>query len=109
MSEGIVSAEQISYKQSMYSHPSYVHDPQFPNTFGQPINLNTSQNPITFNLPPEVLNLAQSYLMYTVTLPAAGANLGVLSKLSVKYPIFNYTPHQDNFLLISTICKTILM
>ena len=58
----------------MYSHPSYVHDPQFPNTFGQPINLTTGQNPVTINLPPEVFNLAQSYLLYPVHLPGAGAN-----------------------------------
>ena len=65
----IVASEQITYQQSVYSHPSYVFEPQFPNTFGQPINLNTGQNPVTMNLPPEVFNLAQSMLCYKVFLP----------------------------------------
>ena len=55
----------------MYSHPSYKFEPVFPNTFGQPINLNTSQIPITLSLAPEVFNLAESYLSYDVTLPGS--------------------------------------
>lgn len=69
----VVTADQINYQQKMFSHPSYRFEPQFPNTFGQPINLTTSQTPVTINIPPEVFNLAQSSLNYSVTLPAAGA------------------------------------
>ena len=69
----VVTASQIDYKQSMYSHPSYKFCPQFSNTFGQPIVLGSSQVPVTINIPPEVFNLSQSYLMYSVNLPSAGA------------------------------------
>ena len=69
----IVSADAINYQQKMFSHPSYKFEPQFPNTFGQPINLTASRTPVTINLPPEVMNLSRSYLLYTVTLPTAGA------------------------------------
>ncbi len=65
----VVSADQITYEQKMFSHPSYKFEPQFPNTFGQAITLGSSQIPVTINIPPEVLNLAQSYLQYTVYLP----------------------------------------
>jgi len=70
----VVTSDQINYQQKMYSHPSYRFEPQFPNTFGQAINLTASQLPVTINIPPEVFNLSQSSLNYTVTLPAAGAN-----------------------------------
>jgi hypothetical protein len=70
-----VTADQINYQQKLFSHPSYVLDPQFPNTFGQPINLSTSsQIPVTINIPPEVFNLSQSYLQYTVVIPQGQAN-----------------------------------
>ena len=65
----IVRSSQMDYKQSMYSHPSYRFEPQFPNTFGQSIVLGSSQTPVTINIPPEVFNLAQSYLDYTVYIP----------------------------------------
>jgi len=65
----VVTADQINYEQKMFSHPSYKFEPQFPNTFGQNIILSTSQTPITINIPPEVFNLAQSYLNYTTYLP----------------------------------------
>ena len=71
--DSVVSADQINYQQKMFSHPSYKFEPQFPNTFGQSISLGSSQSPSTINLPPEVFNLAQSYLNYTVTLPAGVA------------------------------------
>ncbi|HRP37573.1 MAG TPA: hypothetical protein PLS50_07235, partial [Candidatus Dojkabacteria bacterium] len=71
MSE-VVTASQIDYKQNMFSHPSYKFEPQFPNTFGQSISLGTSQTPVTINIPPEVFNLPESILSYTVTLPDAG-------------------------------------
>lgn len=66
---GIVTADQINYQQKMFSHPNYRFEPQFPNTFGLPINLGAGQIPVTINIPPTVFNLAQSYLLYTVTLP----------------------------------------
>lgn len=66
----VVSADQILYDQKIFSHPSYVFEPQFPNTFGQTISLGTSQTPVTINIPPVVFNLSQSYLNFTVTLPA---------------------------------------
>ena len=69
----IVRSSQIDYKQSMYSHPSYRFEPQFPNTFGQSIVLGSSQTPVTINIPPEVFNLAQSYLDYTVYIPQGQA------------------------------------
>lgn len=68
----VVTADQINYHQKMFSHPSYRFTPQFSNTFGQPIVLGSSQVPVTINLAPEVFNLAQSYLVYSVNLPAPG-------------------------------------
>lgn len=69
----VVTADQINYQQKMFSHPSYRFEPQFPNTFGQTISLGASQTPVTINVPPEVFNLAQSYINYSVTLPTGGA------------------------------------
>ena len=70
----IVSADQIDYSQKLFSHPSYRYDPQFCNTFGQPIILGSSQTPSTINIPPEVFNLSQSILLYSVNLPPGLAN-----------------------------------
>lgn len=67
MSEEVVTASQIDYKQKMFSHPSYKYEPQFPNTFGQPITLGTSQTPVTINIPLEVFNLSDSILSYNIT------------------------------------------
>jgi len=69
----IVTADQINYEQKLFSHPSYRMEPQYPNTFGQTISLGTSQTPVVINIPPEVFNLSQSYINYTVTLPASAA------------------------------------
>lgn len=65
----VVRSSQIDYKQKLFSHPSYVFEPQFPNTFGQAITLGTSQTPVTINIPPEVFNLSESYLMYLYLYP----------------------------------------
>ena len=66
----VVTADQINHQQKMYSHPDYRFEPMFPNTFGQPINITSSQTPSVINLPPtEVYNLSQSYLLYTVNIP----------------------------------------
>ena len=73
MSEGIVTAKQINYHQDMYSHPSYQFQPQYPNTFGQPISLGAAQIPIQITIPPEVYNLAQSFLNYDMNLNQAAA------------------------------------
>ena len=59
----VVTADQINYHQKMFSHPSYRFTPQFSNTFEQPIVLGASQVPVTINIPPEVSNLGQSYLV----------------------------------------------
>ena len=70
----IVSSDQISYQQKLYSHPSYVFDPLYPNTFGQAINLSTnSQVPVVIQIPTDVFNFSQSMLQYTVNLPAGPA------------------------------------
>ncbi len=69
----IVRSDQINYEQKMFSHPSYRYEPQFSNTFGQTIALGASQSPVTINVPPEVFNLSQSYLLYSVNLPAGAA------------------------------------
>ncbi len=71
--QGIVSADQINYAQKIFSHPSYRHQAQFSNTFGQAINLGASQTPVTINIPPTVFNMAQSYLNYTVYIPPGTA------------------------------------
>jgi len=76
-SGSVVSADSINYEQKMYSHPSYRFEPQFPNTFGQTISLGSSQTPSTINIPPEVFNLSQSNLLYSVTLPAGAAYIWV--------------------------------
>ncbi len=65
----IVSADQINYQQKLYSHPNYRFEPQFNNSFGQPIVLGSSQTPVTINVPPECFNLSQSYLVYSVNIP----------------------------------------
>ena len=65
----VVTSDQINYHQKMFSHPSYRFPPQFSNTFGQPVVLGTSQTPVTVNIPPEVFNLAQSSLLYSVNIP----------------------------------------
>ncbi len=67
----IVTADQINYQQKLFSHPQYRYEPQFNNTFGQPIVLGSSQTPVTINVPPEVFNLSQSYLLYSVNIPPA--------------------------------------
>ena len=67
----------INYQQKMYSHPTYRFEPQFPNTFGQTISLGASQTPAAIYIPPEVFNLSQSMLLYSVTLPAAAAFIWV--------------------------------
>lgn len=69
----VVTADQINYEQKMFSHPSYKYEPQFPNTFGQTISLGSSQTPVTINIPPEVFNLSQTQMLYSVTLPAGAA------------------------------------
>lgn len=69
----IVTSDQINYENKMYSHPSYRFTPQFSNTFGQPIVLGASQTPVTINIPPEVYNMSQSYLLYSVNIPAGAA------------------------------------
>ncbi len=71
---GVVSSSQISYHQDAYSHPSYRYQTQFPSTFGATIALNASQTPAVINLPPEVFNLAQSYLFYQIVLPLVALN-----------------------------------
>ena len=65
----VVTSDQISYQQKTFSHPSYRFSPQFSNIFGQPVVLGTSQTPVTVNIPPEVFNLAQSSLLYSVNIP----------------------------------------
>jgi len=67
---GTVSSDQINYKQKLFSHPTYRYQPQFSNTFGQSVNLGSSQTPVTINVPPTVFNMSQSYIAYTVFLPA---------------------------------------
>jgi hypothetical protein len=71
----MADAKQIDYNaQKFFRHPSYRYMPQYPNTFGQPINLGSSQIASTVNLPPEVFNLSQSYLCFTLNLPAVANN-----------------------------------
>ena len=65
----VVTADQINYQQKMFSHPSYVHNPIYSNTFGQTIILGSSETQATLNIPPQVFNLAQSYLLYSVNIP----------------------------------------
>ena len=69
-SGSVVTSDQINYHQKMFSHPSYKFEPQFSNTFGQPLVLGSSQTPSTINIPPEVFNLSQSFLLYSVNIPA---------------------------------------
>ncbi len=72
-SSGYATSDQINYKQRPFSHPSYVFAPQFSNQFGAPVVLTSSQTPVTITLPPEVFNLAESVLQYSVNLPAPAA------------------------------------
>jgi hypothetical protein len=61
-----VSSVEINYEQKVFFHPDYKFEPQFQNTYGQTITLATAQSPVVINIPPEVLNMTQSYLNYTV-------------------------------------------
>ena len=63
------TADQINYQQKRFSHPSYKFEPQYPNTFGQPIVVGASQTPVTINVPPEVFNMSQSDLLMTLNIP----------------------------------------
>ena len=64
-----VIAEQLDYHQKKFAHPTYKYNAQFSNTFGQAINLGVSNTPVTINIPPEVMNMSQAYITYSVTLP----------------------------------------
>src|SRR5688500_10007267 len=66
---GVVSSDSISYKQSLFSHPTYKLVPQFPNTKGAAISLGASTIPVVINVSPEVINLSHCYLTFTVNLP----------------------------------------
>lgn len=70
----VVSADSLNYRQKEFSHSSYRFNPQYSNTFGANVNLSASQTPVTINIPPEVFNLSESFLMFTVTLPGLAAN-----------------------------------
>ena len=50
---GVVSSDCISYSQSLFSHPIYKLVPAFPNNFGAPIILGSSQIPVVVNISPE--------------------------------------------------------
>jgi hypothetical protein len=69
----IVTADAMNFQQKMYSHPTYVYNPQYPNTFGQAIYITAGQTPSTINIPPEVIYLSKSYLVYQVVIPAPTA------------------------------------
>lgn len=69
----VVNAPSLDYSQKGFRCGFLQYQQQFPNTYGQPILLNTSQSQVTINLPPTVYNLAKSYLLYTVTLPVTTA------------------------------------
>src|SRR5690606_32708457 len=69
----VVTADQINYSQSMFSHPSYKFEPQYPKTFGQTIAITTSQTPVNISIPPVVFILSQSFLNSSVTLPEVNA------------------------------------
>ena len=57
----------------MFSHPDYKFELQQPNTYGQDIVLGVSQIPVTINIPPNVFNLSQSHLIFSVVIPASVA------------------------------------
>ena len=69
----IITSKQIDYSQKALSHAQYKYEPQYPNTYGQTIALNSSQQPVIVQLPPEVFNLYESVVMFTITLPNPGA------------------------------------
>ena len=72
-SGSVVTADQINYQQKMFSHPDYKFELQQPNTYGQDIVLGVSQTPVTINIPPNVFNLSQSQLLFSVVIPASVA------------------------------------
>lgn len=63
----------INYSQYVYDRPQYKFQQVMPNQFGSPINVNSSLNQVTFNLPVNVMNLSRSYIMGTLSLPATAA------------------------------------
>ncbi len=69
----IVTADELNFQQKSFSHSSTRYNAQFPNTFGQAINLNQSTTPVTINIGPNVMNLGEAILNYQLNLPAAAA------------------------------------
>src|SRR5580698_9155983 len=69
-----VTSKTLDYQQKYFRHSTYNYTPQFPNTYGQPIALGTSQNNSVIAIPPEVFNLSRSYLSFQLQLPAVANN-----------------------------------
>lgn len=71
----IVTSPTISYEQKALRHGNRQFQQVFSNQYGSPITLSSGQTPVTLNLPPEVFNLYESELLFTVNLgaPVTGA------------------------------------
>lgn len=67
-------APNIDYAQTPFRSGVLQFQTVQSNQFGSPINLNTSQIPVVFNLPTEVMNLAESVLAFTVNISAPTVN-----------------------------------
>lgn len=63
-----------TYEQKALVHGLRQFQQVFSTQFSQSVPINSSQTPVTLNLPPEVFNLSESYLCYQVSLPAVAAN-----------------------------------
>ena len=78
--QGYVVSDELDLAQKPYSHSSYKYNPQFPNNFGQPISLNTSIIPVVINIPPEVFNMGNAYLNYTVYQKSMESTYGLIDR-----------------------------
>ena len=108
----VVTADQINYKQKMFSHPDYKFELHQPNTYGQDIVLGVSQTPVTINIPPNVItHLNHSYYFQLLFLQVLQLILtrGMLTKRYQQSLIYNSTPVQINILQTLTICRIILI
>jgi hypothetical protein len=72
-SSNIVTSDELNYDQKLFSHSQTKYNAQFPNTFGQAISLGASQTPVTINIGPNVFNMGEAILNYTVNIPAGAA------------------------------------
>ena len=108
----VVTADQINYKQKMFSHPDYKFELQQPNTYGQDIVLGVSQTQETINyLLMFLTDLNHSYYFQLLFLQVLHLILtrGMPTKRYRHSLIYNSTLVQINISQTLRICRIILI